>query len=231
MPGLPRCAHERPQAVTAKIERQQNSVVDDIVTEAARGYDGVVVSRKGLSRTKNALIGKTGNRLMRRLRDMPVIVVSGNPSTQKVMIALDGTHDATRGVSCVGQLLADTPANITLCHVIKSRMMACTPANHYWDDRQRETWSARDRNRIAPWINQAQDRLIGAGVAPERIQVSILENCVSRTMGMLEEARQTGIGTIVTGCRHLSALESWFFGSVSRQMINWARGMAVWVVA
>ena len=221
----------RPQAVSAKIERQCHSVVDDIIAEAGNGYDGVVVSRRGVSLTKDVLAGKTGNRLMPRLRGMPIIVVSGNPSTQRVMIALDDTTDCSRGVSCVGNLLADTPADITLCHVIKSRMMASTAASHYWDDSHGEISLARDRQRITPLINQAQDRLIQAGVAPERIQVSILENCVSRTMGMLEEARQAGIGTIVTGCRHLSALESWFFGSVSRQMVNWAKGMAIWVAA
>ena len=73
--------------------------------------------------------------------------------------------------------------------------------------------------------------LMENGVAPERISVSILEDCTSGTTSLLEEARNTGIGTIVTGRRHLSALESWLLGSVSRQLVNWARGMAVWVAA
>jgi len=220
-----------PQTVTAKIERQRNSIVHGIVAEASHDYDAVVVSRQGRSRTKDTLIGKTGNHLMTRLRDMPIIVVSGTPSTQKVMIAMDSTDDASRGVVCVGQLLAETPASITLCHVIKSRMIYYLPANLYYAESQDDTWLTRSRQHIEPWIEKARGRLIGAGVTPERISVSILEDCASRATGLLEEARNTGIGTIVAGRRHLSALESWLFGSVSRQIVNWARGMAVWVAA
>jgi nucleotide-binding universal stress UspA family protein len=220
-----------PGTVTAKIEKQHNSIVHDIVDEASRDYDAVVVSRHGLSRTKDTLIGKTGNHLMTRLRDMPIIVVSGTPSTQKVMIAMDSTDDAARGVACVAQLLAETPASFTLCHAIKSRMVYYLPANLYYAESQDETWATRSRKRIGPWIEKAQGRLVGAGVAPERISISILEDCASRASGLLEEARKTGIGTIVTGRRHLSGLESLLLGSVSRQIVNWARGMAVWVAA
>lgn len=232
-----RAAHElthagfAPETVTAKIERQRNSIVRDIVAEATREYDAVVVSRQGRSRTKDTLIGKTGNHLMTRLRDMPIIVVSGNPSTQKVMIAMDSTDDTSRGVACVGHLLAETPASITLCHAIKSRQVYYLPANLYYAGGKDDTWMTRSREHIGPWIEKAHGRLIEAGVAPERISVSILEDCPSRATGVLEEARNTGIGTIVTGRRHLSALESWLFGSVSRQIVNWARGMAVWVAA
>jgi hypothetical protein len=74
-----------PETVTVKIERQQNSIVRDIIAEAACDYDAVVVSRQGLSRTKDTLIGKTGNQLMKRLRNLPIIVVSGSPTTQKIM--------------------------------------------------------------------------------------------------------------------------------------------------
>ncbi len=218
-------------AVTAKIERQHHGVVRDIIDEAERGYDAVVVSRRGRSRTKNALVGKTGNRLMKKLHDMPIIVVSGTPSTQKIMIALDSTEDASRGVACVGYLLAEAPTDITLCHVIKSRMMYYPPASLYYAEGQDESWAARNRERIDPWIAKAQGHLVWAGVAPERISVSILEDCISRATGMLDEARKTGIGTIVTGRRHLNTLESWLYGSVSRQIVNWARGMAVWVAA
>ena len=220
-----------PETVTAKIEQKRNGIVRDLTTEATRGYDAVVVSRQGLSRTKDTLIGKTGNHLMKRLRDMPIIVVSGTPSTQNVMIAMDGSHDATRGVTCVGHLLAETPTRITLCHVIKSRMTYYLPANLYYAENQDDTWASRSRKHIAPWIEKAQRHLTSAGVAAERINISILEDCTSRANGLLEEARNSGIGTIVTGRRHLSSLESWLFGSVSRKIINWARGMAVWVAA
>jgi nucleotide-binding universal stress UspA family protein len=220
-----------PDTVTVKIERQQNSIVRDIAAEAACDYDAVVVSRQGLSRTKDTLIGKTGNQLMKRLRNLPIIVVSGSPTTQKIMIAMDSTDDASRGVTCVGHLLAETPTRIMLCHAIRSRMMYYLPANLYDAEDQDESWATRSRKHIDPWIKKAQGRLIEAGVAPERISVSILEDCTSRATSLLEEARNTGIGTIVAGRRHLPALESWLLGSVSRQLVNWARGMAVWVAA
>lgn len=59
--------------------------------------------------------------------------------------------------------------------------------------------------------------------------VAIREDAVSRAAGLLEEARKAGIGTIVTGRRHVSGLERWLLGSVSRQIVNGANGMAVWV--
>ena len=36
--------------------------------------------------------------LMKKLHDMPIIVVSGSPASRKVMIALDSTQEAARGV-------------------------------------------------------------------------------------------------------------------------------------
>jgi nucleotide-binding universal stress UspA family protein len=144
---------------------------------------------------------------------------------------MDSTDDASRGVTCVGHLLAETPTRITLCHAIRSPRMCYLPANLYCAEDQDESWATRSRKHIDPWIKKAQGRLIQAGVKPERISVSILEDCTGRTSGLLEEARNTGIGTIVTGRRHLPALESWLLGSVSRQLVNWARGMAVWVAA
>jgi nucleotide-binding universal stress UspA family protein len=144
---------------------------------------------------------------------------------------MDSTDDASRGVTCVGHLLAETPTRITLCHAIRSPRMCYLPANLYCAEDQDESWATRSRKHIDPWIKKAQGRLIQAGVTPERISVSILEDCTSRATSLLEEARNTGIGTIVTGRRHLPALESWLLGSVSRQLVNWARGMAVWVAA
>jgi len=220
-----------PKNVTAKINRQHDGVVRDIVAEAMQGYDAVVVSPKDRSRDKEALIRKTGSRLMKKLHDMPIIVVSGRPCIRKIMIALDSTEDASRGVACVARLLAETPTDITLCHAIKSPTVYYPPASLYYGEGQTETWAARRRERIDPWLAKAHGHLTGAGIAPDCIRIAILEDCVSRATGMLEEARKTGIGTVVTGRRHLSTLESWLFGSVSRQIVNWARGMAVWVAA
>lgn len=218
-----------PGKVTAKIERQRQGVVRDIMDEATRRYDAVVVNGKGRSRAKDALLGRTGDRLIKQLRNIPIIVVSGRPSTRKVMIALDSSEYANRGVESACRLLGDSSADFTLCHVIKSPMMVYPPANLYMGEDKNGKWSAHNRERIEPWIEQARSRLTGAGVAPNKIHVAILEDAVSRATGLLEEARKAGIGTIVTGRRHLSGLESWLLGSVSRQIVNWANGMAVWV--
>lgn len=218
-----------PGKVTAKIERQRNSVARDIMSEAIKRYDAVVVNCKGRSRTKDALLGKTGIHLIRHLRDMPIILVSGKPAARKVMIALDSSEDASRGIACVCKLLAQTPAEFTLCHVIKSRAIYYPPISLYYGEGKDEKWTAKNRKRIDPWIEKTRGYLTEAGVTPDRIHVSILENAVSRATSLLNEARKTGIGTIVTGRRHLSGLESWLLGSVSRQVVSWARGMAVWV--
>jgi len=218
-----------PGKVTAKIERQRLGVARDIMAEAALRYDAVVVNGKGRSRAKDAFLGRTGDRLMKQLRNIPIIVVSGRPSTQKVMIALDSAENANRGVASVCRLLADSSADFTLCHVIKSPMMVYPPANLYWGEGRNEKRAAHNRERIEPWIENARSHLTGAGVAPNKIHVAVLEDAVSRAAGLLEEARKAGIGTIVTGRRHLSGLESWLLGSVSRQIVNWASGMAVWV--
>ena len=59
--------------------------------------------------------------------------------------------------------------------------------------------------------------------------VVIRGDAVSFVAGLLDEARKAGIGTIVTGRRHLSCLERRLLGSISRQIVNGANGMAVWV--
>ena len=70
----------------------------------------------------------------------------------------------------------------------------------------------------------------GAGVRPEKISTACKMGSYSRAADILNTARKGGYGTIVMGRRGISAVREFLMGRVTTKVLNWAEGLAVWVV-
>jgi nucleotide-binding universal stress UspA family protein len=208
--------------VSVKIEERKKGVARDIITESQRGYDAVVVGRLGKSQLKDLVWGSVANKLIGRLTHVPVCVVGGSPQEGKILVAMDTSEEATKVLDFAGSMMDITDCEVTLFHVIRGL----------------ESWTAaaseelqRAEKAATTLLEESVDRLERVGLNRDRISIKIRSGAASRAEAIVEEARNSGCGTIVMGRRGLSRVEEFFMGRVSKKVLQLAKWTAVWVVS
>lgn len=218
-----------PGAVTYAIEEKKKGVARDILMESRGGYDALIVGRTGGSRFKYFILGSITNKLAEVTLDIPLVIVGGSPTPQKLLIGFDGSEAIMNGLVCIASLIDTSKCQIRLCHVV--RML-----NLYLDDpmpfsRKAESdWLEQSATQVMPRFNRAKDQLIDAGVAPKNVFIEILDEPFSRAGRIVKEAETREFGTIVTGRRGLSVTRDFPLGRVSTKILHLANKSALWLV-
>ncbi|MCD6294258.1 MAG: universal stress protein [Deltaproteobacteria bacterium] len=223
-------------AVEVNIHQSKTGVARDIIKESMNGYCAVVVGRKGLSKLKDLVLGSIAQKLVEKISHVPVWVVGGNPRVGKVLLALDASEGAMKGVDHVGAMLGKSDYEVVLLHVIRE-------VNSYSWLREGEglipskltgdtdvKWLEDVRMEMGPVFDEARTRLINAGFDANRVTTKFITNAGSRAGAIVEEAQEGGYGTIVVGRRGLSKVQEFFMGRVSNKVLHLAKDMAVWIV-
>jgi nucleotide-binding universal stress UspA family protein len=207
--------------VSVKIQEREKGIARDIITESQRGYDAVVLGRLGKSHLRDLVWGSVANKLIGRLTHVPVCVVGGSPQVGKILVAMDTSEEATKILDFAGNMMDITDCEVTLLHVIRGM----------------EAWTAdasetlREAEKAATiLLEEAIDRLERAGLKRDRISTEIRSGAASRAEAIVEEARNSGCGTIVVGRRGMSRVEEFFMGRVSKKILQLAKWNAVWVM-
>ena len=121
------------EAVCVKTQTKRAGILKDIVQESYQNYSAVVVGRTGVSRLKDLILGSMAPKLAEKIKHVPTIIVGGKPASRKILIALDETIEAMRGVSSAGALAGYGDPEITICHCLKlpttSRRTLCLISN------------------------------------------------------------------------------------------------------
>ena len=105
--------------ISVKTQTTKTVVLKDIIQESYQDYSAIAVGRSGLSRLKDLLIGSMAYKLIARVKHIPTIVIGGKPVSRRILVALDESIEAMRGVSALAALAPDCAAmEITLCHCI-----------------------------------------------------------------------------------------------------------------
>jgi nucleotide-binding universal stress UspA family protein len=208
--------------VSVKIGERKKDIAKEIMAESQRGYDAVVVGRLGKSQLKDLVWGSAANKLIARLTDVPVCVVGGSPQVGKILLAMDTSEEAVKALDFAGTMMDITDCEVTILHVIRGL----------------ESWTAdageelQEADRAAKiLLENAIDRLERAGLNRDRISTKIRSGAASRAGAIVEEARNSGCGTIVVGRRGLSRVKEFFMGRVSKKVLQLAKWNAVWVVS
>ena len=213
--------------VTVNIHQRKAGIARDIIIESKEGYCAVVVGQKGLSKLKDLVIGSVAEKLINKIAHIPLWVVGGKPETEKILLALDASEGSMRAVDYVGAMMGGSNCSVTLLHVTRDvhflQQIDTIPSEH--DALTKEI--AKD---IMPVFDEAENRLINAGLIPGQVTTSLITGISSRAGAIIEEARQGGYGTIAIGRRGMSKVEEFFMGRVSNKVIHLAKETAVWVV-
>jgi nucleotide-binding universal stress UspA family protein len=222
-------------SVDIKIREKEVGIARDILHEAQRNYDAVVVGRWGVSKLKDLVWGSIANKLVGHLGDCPLCVVGDTPQTGKILVALDTSEEAMRTVDFVGAMVNGAAWEVTLFHVIRGfdlrfqRYDGSFPLAKEWEEEIRKQLSKAERSTEAVF-QEATERLKKAGVETDRISTKIVTGLTSRAKAIVDEASKGGYDTIVVGRRGLSRVEAFIMGRVSNKVVQLAKDMAVWVV-
>lgn len=219
------------------MSRRRNSVVNDILEEACRGYDALVVGRYGLSPLRDLVFGSISSRIVSLLPRVPVWVIGGVPDPGRVLIAMDRSEGAGRALRHVGDVFANAQPEILLLHVSRRiglldpdfRQFVLVEAGRDWFEKADIAFRLEEQ-RSKAYLKQCVEELEKKGWGANRIRVKIVREAVSRSETIWKEAVESGFGTVVVGRRGLSRIDELVLGSVSGKILQLVRDRAVWVV-
>jgi nucleotide-binding universal stress UspA family protein len=203
----------------------------DILEYARKGiYDAIVVGRRGLSRIQKTFMGSTSAELLESADVIPVWMVDGNVTSQRILVAVDGSESSYRALDHVGSMFSENPE-------IKLSLFHVSPEAEDIDAFSFE----KDDPDIQDIVRKASERLMGkffadaalklkeAGIAADRVEIITIKRKAKVGKMILAEAKKGNYGTVVVGRR--GADQSHFFGSVSRYVTERITDRALWLVA
>lgn len=217
--------------ISVKTQTTKTVILKDIIQESYQDYSAIAVGRTGLSRLKDLLIGSMAYKLIAKIKHIPTIVIGGQPTSGKIMIALDESIEAMRGVSAIAALAADVhDMEITICHCL------CTDAIAHSYDRssavpeEQAEWCRYHQDKFTPYMDEATRRLTQDGLNPARISRRFLFTKSNPLQKMIEVAATDQVGTIVVGRRgYAGFVDEHFRGRFSEKLISSIHDIAVWV--
>ena len=206
-------------------------ICQDLIRETYAGYSAVVVGRAGMSRIKDILFKSASVHLAGKVQHIPVIVVGGPAISRRVMIAFDGSHEAMKGVSWVGSLLAAGRDEVITYSILSSSGRFWVGDQEIFLPQDADDPLAAGKQMIGAHLSAARDCLVDTGMAPERIATRVIHLERDRAAALVETAMGCGYGTLVVGRRGLVGfLEAVFVGRVSQKVLKMADDLTIWIV-
>ena len=223
------CAGFKISEISVKTQTTKTVILKDIIQESYQDYSAIAVGRSGLSRLKDLLIGSMAYKLISRVKHIPTIVVGGQPVSKKILIALDESIEAMRGVSSLSALVPNCDAmEICICHCI------CTAGMQQFYDKftskEESEWRQYQQDKFKPFMDEAAHRLKEAGFSASRIIRKFLYTKKNPLQKMIEAATVGSYSTIVVGRREYAGfVDEHFRGRFSEKLISSISNIAVWV--
>jgi nucleotide-binding universal stress UspA family protein len=220
------------ETVCVKTQTKRAGILKDIIQESYQNYSAIVVGRSGVSRLKDLIFGSMAPKLADKIKHIPTIIVGGKPVFHRIMIALDESIEAMRGVTSVGALAGHHDPEITICHCLKLPAMSRIAKGQSDTTEGGPDWREYNENRFKPYMDEATQRLVDAGISADRISRDFLAVKGNAIHKIIETAFAGNFGTIVVGRREvISFTQEHFRGRSSEKIIKSLDNMAVWVVS
>ncbi|MGW8223950.1 MAG: universal stress protein [Syntrophobacteria bacterium] len=216
--------------VGAILQERKVGIARDILKECAKGYDAVVVGRRGLSKLEDMFLGSVSSKIVHGLENVPVWVVGGDILSKKMLLAVDSSENSRKAVDYLGAFAAHTEAEVTLFHVVRSVGLGFVDDLALRDQEIEKRLTEEAERDIPRMFRLYKESLEKAGVASARIVSKVIMHSSSRAGDIVKEAKDGRYGTIVMGRRGLSKVREFLMGRVSRKVLDRGEGFAVWIV-
>jgi nucleotide-binding universal stress UspA family protein len=212
------------------IQERKVGIARDIIAESTKGYDAIVVGRRGLSKLEDIFLGSVSNKIVQGVWDVPVWVVGGDIRSDKILLAVDASENSRKAVDHVASFAAYTRSELTLFHVVRSAALGFVDDLVLRDEQIERQLSEEMERDLPRMFRSYKDILEKAGVAADRISTKAIMHSTSRAGDILKEAKEGVYGTIVMGRRGLSKVREFLMGRVSKKVLDRGEGFAVWIV-
>jgi nucleotide-binding universal stress UspA family protein len=219
-----------PDLIITMLRQWQSGIARDILTEAKKGYDAVVIGRKGIGKVEGLMLGSVSAQVVQGVDWIPVWVIGGEVVSRKILLAVDASPNSRQAVIYAAPYAAQAEAEITLLHAVRRFFPKGSP---YLTSASEEIETALNENlkaKIQGMFADYQGCLEKAGVAPERISTKCTIGSYSRSADILAAARAGNYGTVIMGRRGISAVREFILGRVTTRVLHGAEGLAVWIV-
>ena len=154
--------------------------------------------------------------------------------TQKILIAMDDSENASRAVEFVAKSFAITN-QITLFNVILDTAALCNMESPelipLFKSQQTNFCALEDKKRelVTAATQKAKKALLASGFPESNLSVKAENKAKGVARDILEEA-QKGYDLIVMGRRGISGIREFFLGSTSQKIFNGAKEISVLIV-
>lgn len=216
--------------VVLVLKEREAGIARDIIEESKRGYDAVVVGRRGLSKLEDLFVGSVSNKIVEGVQHSPVWVIGGEIQSKKMLVAVDGSEHSEKTVAYVGNFAASNGATLTLYHVVRKLRLELLDNTTLRGAEIEADLLAEVEKDTQHLFETYRELLREAGVAVTRISSKYTLHSLTRSGSILREAEEGGYGTIVMGRRGLSKVEEFLMGRVTNKVLQRAEGFAIWIV-
>ncbi len=153
----------------------------------------------------------------------------------KILIALDSSAGAWRAVEYVAKTLGQTPGvHVTLLHILSGLPPAFWDDGHILKEKDRENrkrlvanWQQEQEKKWQDLVSKAHQHLGAAGLPPNAVSSKFKPKFHDVAEEIINEAQTQGCDTVVMGRRGLGMAKSLLLGSVTRKVVDSAKGFAV----
>jgi nucleotide-binding universal stress UspA family protein len=211
-------------------QSRTEGVAGDILAVAEKNrYDAILLGRRGVSFLLDTFMGSVAASLVENSRVIPVWVVDGDVSADRIMLAADGSESSLRAVDHLAFMLSGNSAvTITLLHV-RPKVQDFCEIDFEQDAASVEDVVAQGAKRcIDQFYAHARKLFAEAGIAERQLEIKTVDRLYNVAKTILTEAQTGKYGTVVIGRRGLE--KSSFLGSISRYVVNKISNAALWLV-
>ncbi|CAN2040650.1 Universal stress protein [Candidatus Magnetomoraceae bacterium gMMP-15] len=226
-------------SIKIKIQSKMVGITRDIIKETTHGddketthdYSAVIVGRVGTHKLKSSIIGSAAVKLVGKIKNIPLIVVGGVPTSKKILVAFDATEASIQSAAHLGELVGTSGCKVVLCHIYRPSSMF-----RIGSDRillQDENLEEGVMNcAVEPAFERARTSLINAGVLRKNISCNLLRTSMNLASSLVEKAKASKSGSIVMGKQGLSTfVEEFFLGRISKKVLKMTEESVVWIVS
>jgi len=192
--------------------------------------DAIVVGRRGISKVQEMLVGSITGKLMEHSAVTPIWIVDDNVEFSKIMLAVDGSESSLRAVDHVSFMLqGNSDVTITILHVTP-KFGDVNPIDFDIpeDEKIGELVIKGEKRRIDNFFAHASRIFNEAGISTDQLQIQNVKCGVNVKKTIINEARKGNYKTLVVGRSGMN--KSFFFGSVSRYVVEKTPGFVIWIV-
>ncbi len=216
----------KPEAISIIITERNKGIARDIMDEALKGYDALLIRRRGgVQKLLSLAMGSVSTKLVEKAAGLPIMLAGTQKVDHSLFLAIDGSKGAKRAVEYAAKMVESSGCRIVLCSVLRDYNM--------YDEKKKKKstdYIAAAFEGIETTIRDAEKIFESAGIQRKNIVTKIIQGANSRAESIVEAAREENCDTIVFGRKGKSDVASFDIGRVPWKVIHGAKMMSVWMV-